>query len=220
MKSSYKNIRLYVSSITILLSSFVYAEIPIANTGEGLPVIVSKIEDIIVTFQGSTSGTEYNNDLYLELPTESRFLFNNKTSSVGSTVNLGSFAPGTELKFRLHVNNTNTDFYTGAVNRNPDGEAHARVQSDWKENESLVSFEDGADFEYNDLSFSLTNVSTNNNGLCLSKATINKNLDIHVPSAIYTKEFGVEMNFWIDFEYVPNSNGELLFKVKHYGVNK
>ena len=92
---------------------------------------------------------------------EVQFIFNNHTSPVGSTVDLGSFAVGTELLFRLHVNNTGYDYYTGPASRNPDDHEHARVQSDWNPGEALVSFEDlyNGPFEYNDLSFSFTNVA-------------------------------------------------------------
>ena len=90
------------------------------------------------------------------------FLFNNQASPVGSTANLGAFALGVELIFRLHVNNTGNDFLTGAASRNPDSQTHARVQEDWMQNISLVSFEDllNGPFNYNDLSFSFTNTTT------------------------------------------------------------
>lgn len=88
-----------------------------------------------------------------------RFEAENHASAVGSTVNLGSFAAGVELLFRLHVNNTGEDFYTGPGSRNSDGHAHARVQGNWQPNEILVSFEDlrGGPYDFNDLSFSFTN---------------------------------------------------------------
>jgi hypothetical protein len=162
MKILHKNIRGYIGFILFLFSSLVYAGIPIANTGEGLPIIIYKTGDVIATFQGATPETFYDCDLYLELPSESRFLFNNKRSSKGSTINLGSFPLGTELKFRLHVKNTKKDFYTGEASRNPDLKAHARIQTNWKEDEVLVSFEDSTDFAYNDLSFSFTNATSGN----------------------------------------------------------
>jgi hypothetical protein len=66
------------------------------------------------------------------------------------------------LIFRLHVNNTGFDFFTGDASRNPDGSAHARVEENWQPNETLVSFEDllNGPFDYNDLSFSFTNTVT------------------------------------------------------------
>lgn len=81
---------------------------------------------------------------------------------MGSSVNLGAFAIGTELIFRLFVQNTGYNYYTGPAARNPDGKPHARVQGGWQPNESLVSFEDlygtpEYPAGYNDLSFSFTN---------------------------------------------------------------
>ncbi|MFQ5511632.1 MAG: PEP-CTERM sorting domain-containing protein [Candidatus Krumholzibacteriia bacterium] len=142
---------------------------PIAKPGtEGLLVIVNTLGPVVATYRGNSAT--YSNDLYLMLDasgnpgddgdlTNDLFIFNNHSSPVGSSVNLGSFPNGTELIFRLHVRNTGYDFYTGPAGRNPDGYAHARVEGDWQPNESLVSFEDlyNGPFVYNDLSFSFTN---------------------------------------------------------------
>jgi len=144
---------------------------PIAATGTGLQVLVGSTSDIIATYQGNSAS--FSNDLYLMLDaggnpgndgntSNDLFIFNNHGSAVGSTVNLGSFAIGTELIFRLHVNNTGFDYFTGDASRNPDGNAHARVEENWQPNETLVSFEDllNGPFDYNDLSFSFTNTVT------------------------------------------------------------
>lgn len=153
--------------------------IPIAAPGtEGLSVIVNSTDDILATYQGNTAA--YSNDLYLVNDVGADiFIFNNHSSSVGSTVNLGSFAIGTELVFRLYVNNTGYNFFSGDASRNPDGQAHARVQEEWQTNESLVSFEDlyNGPFVYNDLSFSFTNTSTHN--------------PVPVPSSILLLGFGI-----------------------------
>lgn len=144
---------------------------PIAVAGtEGLKVLVAG-SPIIATYQGNSAA--YSNDLYLMLDGSGNsaddgilgndfFVFNNHASAVGSTVNLGSFALGTELMFRLFVNNTGDNFYTGPAVRNADGSTHARVQENWLPNETLVSFEDlyNGPFDYNDLSFSFTNTAT------------------------------------------------------------
>ena len=66
--------------------------------------------------------------------------------------------------FRLHVNNTGDDFFTGLASRNADNLFHARVQADWQPGTTLVSFEDLSGTPegqngYNDLSFSFTNTS-------------------------------------------------------------
>ena len=139
----------------------------IATSGDGLPVIVSSTNDVIAKYKGNSAS--FSNDLYLvdgTSPGVDRFLFNNHGNSVGDTVNLGSFSVGTELIFRLHVNNTGNDFFTGPASRNPDNKIHARVQStglpspEFLPNESLVSFEDllNGPFHFNDLGFSFTNV--------------------------------------------------------------
>lgn len=127
---------------------------PIADPGtEGFSVTASGGE-IFATYEGTTAS--YSNDLYLN----GVFIFNNHSTPVGTTVSLGSFAANTELIFELRVNNTGESYFTGPAARNPDGYAHARVQSDWSTpGTTLVSFEDlyNGPFEYNDLSFSFTN---------------------------------------------------------------
>jgi len=127
---------------------------PIADPGtEGFSVVASGGE-IFATYQGTSAG--YYNDLYFN----GMFIFNNHETAVGTTVSLGSFAAGTELIFELRVRTTGDIFFTGPAPRNPDEYAHARVQSDWMApGTTLVSFEDlfNGTFDYNDLSFSLSN---------------------------------------------------------------
>src|SRR4051812_14917759 len=112
---------------------------PIANTGEGLKVFVTGTNPIVATYEGNSAS--YSNDLYLMLDgtgqpgddgitSNDLFIFNNHASAVGATKDLGSFALGTELEFRLFVNNTGNTFFTGPGARNPDNHAHARVQAD------------------------------------------------------------------------------------------
>src|SRR2546426_488679 len=151
------------------LSGLAAHAFPIAAPGtEGFSVIVGSSADIVATYQGNSAA--FSNDLYLERDSSGNpgfdgnqandlFIFNNHASAVGSTLDLGSFAPGTELIFRLHVNNTGNNFYTGPASRNPDDHTHARVQDSWMPSETLVSFEDlfNGPFEYNDLSFSFRN---------------------------------------------------------------
>jgi len=94
-----------------------------------------------------------------------------RTTSSSSTTTHPRLAPqriwarfwdGTELVFRLHVNDTGYDYFSGPSSRNPDGKPHARVQDGWATDTTLVSFEDLFDTPefpggYNDLSFSFTN---------------------------------------------------------------
>lgn len=128
---------------------------PIAAPGtEGLLVIASGGE-VTATYQGNSAS--YSNDLYLV--NTGAFVFNNHANSPGDTAVLGTFAAGTELIFKLYVNNTGYSYFTGPGSRNPDGNTHARVQSEWSPGTTLVSFEDlyNGPFDYNDLSFSFTN---------------------------------------------------------------
>ena len=133
---------------------------PIATGGEGLSIIVSGTGDVIATFQGNSGS--YSNNLYLI--GQPGIIFNNQSSIVGSTVNLGSFAVGTELVFKLDVTTTGDVFFSGPAGGNPDNHAHANVQQNWQPNETLVSFEDllNGPFNYNDLSFSFTNTTSTN----------------------------------------------------------
>lgn len=153
------------------LTAVATSAFPIASPGtEGFPVVTAG-GSVVATYQGNSAG--YSNDLYLERNADGTpgmdgnlsndlFIFNNHASPVGSVLALGTFAPGIELVFRLHVNNTGEDFYSGLAIRNPDGLPHARVQNNWQPGTTLVSFEDlfatpeGVN-GYNDLSFSFTN---------------------------------------------------------------
>lgn len=132
---------------------------PIAAVGtEGFSVIASG-GVVTAKYEGNSAG--YSNDLFLGLD----FIFNNHATPVGTVTSLGSFAAGTELIFRLHVNNTGDDWYTGPAARNDDGLFHARVQQNWAPGTTLVSFEDlRGDPEgvngFNDLSFSFTNTQS------------------------------------------------------------
>ena len=94
-------------------------------------------------------------------------IFNNHASPIGSSVSLGNFTAGTELIFRLHVNNTGNDFFTGDAARNIDGKFHARINDTWSSTETLVELEDllnTPEFPggFNDLAFSFTNVQSGN----------------------------------------------------------
>ncbi|MDO9069582.1 MAG: PKD domain-containing protein [Deltaproteobacteria bacterium] len=153
------------SKINVILAMFlllpaVALAFPIAAPGtEGLRVIVSGTGNVIATYEGNSAT--YSNDLYVGLNVETTniFVFNNHSSPPGAQVDLGSFPIGTELVFRLHVNNTGRDFYTGPAERNPDNRTHARVQGAWLPDVTLVSFEDlfNGPFNFNDLSFSFSN---------------------------------------------------------------
>lgn len=154
----------------LLLAASAKAEVIALAGTEGKLIRANSTDPVIATYQGSSAS--YSNDLYFMLTaagtpgddgdsSNDLFLFNNKTSAVGETKSLGSFALGTELIFRMHVNDTGYDFSSGPASRNPDGFAHARVQGNWTAGETLASFEDlfGGGFAYNDLSVSFSNTA-------------------------------------------------------------
>jgi hypothetical protein len=115
--------------------------------------------DVVVTFASNDAG--YTSELFLDgLLGDGSVLFNNRTTPIGTTINLGSFGAGTELVFKLLVLQTGDAFYTGSADRNSDGQIHALIQN--VAGHALVGFEDlrgGGDRDYNDLVFAFTNVS-------------------------------------------------------------
>ena len=146
---------LFLSVLLPILASIAQAA-PII----GAHVVVATDGEVIATYRGNSAA--YSNDLYLSAPANGiGIIFNNHASPVGSSKSLGFFTAGTELIFKLHVNNTGYDYYTGAASRNPDGQFHARVDGTWSATETLVEFEDlfNGPFHFNDLSFSFTNVA-------------------------------------------------------------
>lgn len=157
---------------TTLLGSMISAmAFPIAPAGTEGNFVIAGGGQVTATYEGNSAA--YSNDLFLELlgnglpgidgdKSNDLFIFNNHGSAVGSTKVLGTFASGLELVFRLHVNNTGYDYYTGSASRNPDADPHARVQSDYlTPGTTLVSFEDlfNGPFDFNDLSFSFVNTA-------------------------------------------------------------
>jgi hypothetical protein len=141
---------------SLLLFAVAANAFPIAASGAGQKVFVSSTDHVIATYLGNSAA--YSNDLLLN----GSFIFNNHTTPVGTTADLGSFAVGTELIFELFVHDTGNSFFTGPASRNPDSHEHARVQADWAPGTTLVSFEDlfNGPFEFNDLSFSFTNTTS------------------------------------------------------------
>lgn len=131
-----------------------------ANAGIGDSIFVQNSGHVFATFEGQTAG--YTSDLYLSSPT-STFIFTNHVANVGDTVDLGFFSAGTELVFSIYVRNTGDTFYSGLGSANPDGIAHANVINNWAPGLTYVGFEDlygGGDLDYDDNSFSFTNVAT------------------------------------------------------------
>jgi hypothetical protein len=86
-----------------------------------------------------------------------------KGAAVGHSENLGWFAAGTDLIFRLDVHDTGLSYLTGDASRNPDGIAHALATTIFEDDAYLttVGFEDlygGGDRDFDDFEFQLSNV--------------------------------------------------------------
>ena len=120
-------------------------------------LFVATAGEVILTFLSKEAA--YSNDLYLQGTTNA--ILNNQTAVAGSQYSLGSFQAGAELIFSMLVNNTGLTYFTGEANTNPDSFIHAAY--DITSSQTLnIGFEDifkGGDRDYNDLVFSLTNVS-------------------------------------------------------------
>ena len=139
--------------------AFFLPTVSMATSILGGSLIVQNTGEVFATFQGSSAG--YSSTLFLHNTGQS--LFNNHSSSVGTTISLGTFEAGTELVFGINVQNTGQTFFTGGGFRNGDGLAHAMINDTFgQEGEALVSFEDllgGGDRDYNDLEFAFSNVA-------------------------------------------------------------
>jgi len=125
-------------------------------------ITVAETGNVTATYLGHTAG--YTNELYLYLPTNtSGVIFNNHTTPVGTTFDLGTFAAGTELEFAIYVLNTGETFYSGPGTRNPDGLAHVKTDDLIVAPEVWVGFEDllgGGDMDYDDVQFKFSNTAS------------------------------------------------------------
>jgi hypothetical protein len=155
-------------SALVMVASVGWAVPSMAIPILGAKVIVAETGNVTATYMGYTA--KISNDLYLETPSNGLgIIFNNLTTPVGTTFNLGTFTAGTELMFRLHAAESKfgigpaRDYYTGPAERNPDGIAHAKVDGQYAYNTTYVGFEDvfeGGDRDYDDLKFSFTNTKS------------------------------------------------------------
>ena len=144
-------------AVTASLLGALWATAP-AHALVGVPIFATG-GDVTLTFLGYEAG--YKNTLNLTSPDSVTDIFVNKTTPVGTTFDLGSFAAGTELVFSIFVSNTGLTFFTGPGASNPDGVGHADVVFSGLD-EATVGFEDlhasVSDNDYNDLIFGLSGV--------------------------------------------------------------
>jgi hypothetical protein len=150
---------------TLRLFSSIAVAVALAGRAQAAPVLGAKVivasdGEVIAEFLGHTAA--YSNDLYLDSPANGLgIIFNNQSTPAGTTMSLGSFTAGTELIFKIHVNDTGYDFFTGPGSRNPDGLEHAMVDDAFAPGKTYVGFEDllnGGDRDFDDLMFAFTNV--------------------------------------------------------------
>lgn len=147
----------------LLVLSAVPLLIPTLSTAVpifGANVVVTTTGDVIATFQANNAS--FDDRLFLDSPSNVLGqIFFNHGNSIGDTRDLGTFTAGTVLTFRLHVDNTNSNFFSGPAGLNPDGLTHASVDAVGLS--TTVAFEDvagpGSDRDFNDLTFSFTNTT-------------------------------------------------------------
>lgn len=150
-------LRLILAAAAVTASGSASAAVVVDDTTIGAPIIVATTGDVTATFDGYRSM--YANQLSLA---GYGLIFTDGVSAMGSTVDLGTFAAGTELVFSLSVPGTGQTYYSGAASRNSDGIGHAAAQASG--NVTSVGFEDQAkaysDFDYNDLTFHVSNTTS------------------------------------------------------------
>jgi hypothetical protein len=116
---------------------------------------------VIIHFAGSDAS--FNSVLNLVEPpgfAGNPFFFNHGTAE-GTAINLGTFAAGTVLRFRLDVLGLNQSFFSGPAFRNPDNMVHVAAGT-WQADAVIpfdgiyIGFEDlmgGGDMDFDDNSF-------------------------------------------------------------------
>lgn len=123
-------------------------------------LFVATSGEVILTFLSKSAA--YSSDLFLVGTPDS--ILNNQTAEGGQQFSLGSFLAGTELVFKIFVNDTGHTFFNGIAANNPDNKLHAAYKAR-SGKPLIVGFEDlygGGDRDYNDLKFSLSNVVIGN----------------------------------------------------------
>lgn len=119
-------------------------------------IFVATSGEVILTFISKTA--KYSNNLFLVGSSDS--ILNNQTAVSGQQFSLGSFQAGTELAFKIIVNETGRTFFNGIAANNVDNVLHAAYSTQLGK-PVMVGFEDlyqGGDKDFDDLVFSLSNV--------------------------------------------------------------
>ena len=135
----------------------------VSASGAGHALMVASDGGVSVSFTGRHGA--FAKQLYLVREgADDVLVFDGASAVAGDTVDLGDFAGGEALVFRLAVSTAwgqRFDLYSGDGALNPRGFANARAMS-MGDAVALVSFEDmigGGDMSFNDFGFELTNVA-------------------------------------------------------------
>lgn len=166
---------LFATFVTASASSAFAGSIPYANAGTVAPTVTTyaTTNGINLYYYGSTAGyTDYIGVIDLKTGYNSGSLLNNKTTSVGTEITVGTGAgqinAGDQLEF--YINSPEGDFYSIAAN-SPDGINHAYITNYSGGTANgvaipagyFVGLEDEAknhsDLNYNDDDFILTGIS-------------------------------------------------------------
>jgi hypothetical protein len=111
--------------------------------------------DVTITFLGPTTAI-YDDSLFLASPANGLgMFFENHSTANGTTVDLGTFAAGTEIEFGLFASNSGQTWYDGPGSRNSDGQVHAYFLNNYEglANTTYVGFEDLGAFENSDWNY-------------------------------------------------------------------
>jgi hypothetical protein len=131
----------------------------VGHAGLADPIYVQHSGNVTLTYLGYDAN--YTNTLWLHSPVSSGPIFVNKVTAAGTIFDLGFFPSNTPLEFSIVVTNTGYEFYSGAPASNPDSVAHAMMDflAPGLVNVGFEDLWDGGDKDYNDLRFSVRNVS-------------------------------------------------------------
>ncbi|MFT4151102.1 MAG: DUF4114 domain-containing protein [Paracoccaceae bacterium] len=143
--------RIAASAFALAVLSGAAAAAPV---GVGDKVYAASSDPIDAVFVEDGGG--FSALLYLVTAGGDELIFSDATNVAGDTKPLGSFAPGTELLFKLVTGGY--EYFTGDGSRNPDGIAHAYASTSG--GYTTVGFEDlygGGDFDFNDIVFKFSN---------------------------------------------------------------
>lgn len=143
-----------------------YPFYPFPSGSYGVPVstgeeLYASGGDVDVTYLG-WQGASYDEYLFVATPSNplghviGDDFFENHSTPAGTTIDLGSYAAGTEIEFGIYVLNTGNTWFDGPGSRNADGVVHAYMLNNYEGQSGLtyVGFEDlaypGGDFNYMD----------------------------------------------------------------------